>query len=89
MPVSLGAEGKAVPAAEEATMAPAPAAAPVPAAAPAAPPAAPLAPSMPGQISKELEKIFGGRSHFVKKNHIKTHRHHNRRNRHKTLKNKA
>lgn len=56
-------------------------------AAPAAPVAAPAPPS--GQISGEIAKILGGRSHFVKKNHIKTHRHHNRRNRHKTLKNKA
>ena len=74
LPVSSGAEG------EDGSVAPA--AAP----GPAAPASAPAA---PGQISGEISKILGGRSHFVKKSHIKTHRHHNRRNRHKTLKNKA
>lgn len=32
-------------------------------------------------------KLSGGRSHFITKNRIKTHRHHKRRNRHQTLKN--
>jgi hypothetical protein len=39
--------------------------------------------SQPAAISK----ISGGRSHFIRKNNIKTHRHHKRRNRHQTLKN--
>ena len=83
LPVSMGEDGTVNP---EPTVPAVPAPAPAPAqTAPA--PAAPAPPS--GQISGEIAKILGGRSHFVKKNHIKTYRHHNRRSRHKTLKNKA
>jgi len=92
LPDSMGEDGTVNP--EPTVPAPAPAAAPAqtaPAqAAPAQTAPAPAAPAPPsGQISGEIAKILGGRSHFVKKNHIKTYRHHNRRNRHKTLKNKA
>ena len=89
LPISMGAEGKepefapletALPASSPSVQGPAPTVPPISTGAPA---------PIPGQISSEISKILGGRSHFIKKNHIKTHRHHNRRNRHKTLKNKV
>jgi hypothetical protein len=39
------------------------------------------------QSQPASSKISGGRSHFIRKSNIKTHKHHKRRNRHQTLKN--